>query len=79
MTKKEVQRVLKAIDRWTRAEIMSRYSDRPDWRDYGPIKIKYEDRIRKIIYGTKDMIEIGQNLGILSKPKRRKKRAHKIR
>ena len=74
MKKSEARIVFKLIRMWTRAEIMSRHSQRPDWRDYGKIKLKYEDRIRKRLFGTSDLLKIGIDLGLLKKRSKKKKK-----
>jgi len=78
MKKSEAILIYKLLKQWTRAEIMARHGrfDNLEFADYFLIKVEKEDEIRKILYGTSNLAELGEEWGLLKKgkKKRRKKR-----
>ena len=67
-TDERTKKIWQLIDRWTRAEIMYRhgaYSTEDLTFIQNKLKsIKAQNRIRKILYGTDDLREIGEQLGL---------------
>lgn len=74
MKKSEAIAVWRLAKKWTEAEVKARLGriDNLEFADATQEKIDCEDAIRKIIYGTSDMVHIGIQLGILSAKKKRK-------
>jgi len=70
--------LLKLIEQWTRAEIMARVGrfDNLEYADYFRTKLEKEDELRKFIFGTSNLVELGTRWGLI-KPKRRKKKRRK--
>lgn len=57
------------IKQWTRAEIMARFG--PFWPESGDNRftvLKKEDEIRELLFGTKDLMELGQRWGLPINP-----------
>jgi len=67
-TDERTKKIWKQLDRWTRAEIMYRhgaYSTEDLTFIQNKLKsVKAQNRIRKILYGTHDLKEIGKQLGL---------------
>lgn len=77
MTKKEkrqlekYKKLRKLVRQWTKAEIMARYGEFSDLEfiDYAIKGREAIDKIRKLLYGTSDIIELGLDWDLLSKKK----------
>lgn len=67
MEESKIKEVLQLIEQWTRSEIMARhaYLNNSDFVDYVGIKIEKEDEIRKLLFGTSDLIQLGLRWQIL--------------
>ena len=76
MTIKKRKRLLKLLKRWTKYEIMARLApvEFPVYGDYFFKKMAYEDKIRKLLWGTFNQVELGERWGLLNK-RRKKKRS----
>lgn len=74
MTKKEAKKLYKLIKRWTRAEIMARIGqfDNLEFIDYALKEVEYRDKIRELLYGTSNLVELGEQFGMLGKIKSKK-------
>jgi len=70
--------LLKLIEQWTRAEIMARLGrfDNLEYLDYAQIQLDKKDEIRQLVFGTSDILVLGDRWGLI-KPKRRKKKRRK--
>jgi len=66
MTKSERKKLYKMIEKSTRCEIIARFAPRgwPDYEDYFYEKLKTEDEIRKLMFGTGDLLDLGRRWGI---------------
>lgn len=81
MTKQEAlkqrRQLLKLIEQWTRAEIISRFGrfDNLEYADYYRIMLEKRDEIRELIFGNSELIVLAKRWGLV-KPKKheRKKR-----
>lgn len=76
ITKKQAQKLVTMLEEWTRCEILSRHREfriSLDWADYFQMKLKYEDKIRKKLFGSSDLVELGYKWGLLKDKKERKK------
>ena len=72
MTKKEKnKRLRKLIRHWTRAEIIARHGhfDNLEFIDYALISRQKIDKIRTLLYGTSDLVELGLKWKLLKKKK----------
>ena len=71
---KKYKKLLKLVKEWTRAEVMARspITNFPAYAEYFTVKIDKEDEIRELLFGTSNLIEIGDNLG-LTKAKGKKR------
>lgn len=67
--------LLKLIEQWTRAEIMSRLGrfDNLEFADYYMVKLEKENEIRKLVFGESELIQLAHRWNLM-KPKRRKKK-----
>jgi len=77
MTKKRRKRLYKLLKEWTKAEIMARFGkfDNLEFADYAEIQRDKADKIRTILYGTDDLVQLGLAWGLL-RDKREKRRKH---
>lgn len=84
MTKAEAlqqrKELLNLIEQWTRAEAIARYGefDNLGFGDYAHYAVEKTDEIRRLVFGTDNLFDLGERWGIL-KPKegRRKKKKRK--
>ena len=79
LTKENAKKLFKLCDEWTRAEVMSRHGPDDHFAvvgDYFTICLEKGNEMRKLLYGTSDLVEIGLGLGILEEqdPQRHLKR-----
>jgi len=67
--------LLKLIEQWTRAEIISRFGrfDNLEYADYYKIMLDKKDDIRQLVFGTSDILVLGDRWGLI-KPKQKKRR-----
>jgi len=70
--------LLKLIEQETRAEIMARLGrfDNLEYLDYARIQIEKKDEIRELVFGTSDILILGDMWGLV-KPKRHRKKKKK--
>ena len=76
---KKLKTLKRLVQEWTRAEVMARSPAIywPEYGDYFAIKIQKADEIRKFLYGTDNLIEIGEQLGLPVDPKRKRRHGNK--
>jgi len=77
LKKSEAQKIYSLLNQWTRCEIISRHGqfDNLEFAQYAVKKIEIENRIRKILYGSSDLVRLGIKWELLKpKIKRRKKK-----
>ena len=71
MTKTEALRqrkeLLKLVEQWTRAETIARHGhfDNKGFTDYANIQVDKKDEIRRLVFGTDDLLALGVRWGIL--------------
>lgn len=67
MAELEIKKLVALIEQWTRAEIMARFGQLCNRGDicYAHIQIEKADEIRKLVYGTDDLVVLGEKWGIL--------------
>lgn len=77
MKRSEAEKVYKLIEEQTRAEIMARFGrfDNLEFAEYAKVKIEKEDELRKFVFGTSDLLELGTRWNMLNeRPYRRRKK-----
>ena len=79
--KSEAKHILKLLERWTRAEVIARLGrfDNLEFADYALMKIELEDELRLFLYGTSDLVELGNKFDLLKRKRKKKKKKRKIR
>lgn len=79
MTKSKRKVLYKLINMWTRAEIMARLAPLgwPEFGDYHFEVIQIENKIRKLMYDTDNLVELGDRWGLPIHPKRKKRKKKK--
>lgn len=70
--------LIKIIEQWTRAEIIARFGrfENLVYLNAVQTQIEKKDEIRELVFGTSDILILGDRWGII-KPKRRKKKKKK--
>jgi len=66
ISRKQARKLVKLLERWTRADVMSRLGqfDNLEYLDYAQHKIDYEDKIRKMLFDTSNFAELAKLWGI---------------
>ena len=70
MTKTEAlqqrKELLKLIEQWTRAEVMARLGrfDNLEFADYAMIQVRKKDEIRRLVFGTDDLVALSVKFGM---------------
>jgi hypothetical protein len=80
ITKKQAIRLASLMERQTRAEIMARLSPLggEDNTDYFMMKLKAEDKMRELLFGTADMVELGLQWELI-KPRKQKPKSKTVK
>lgn len=72
MTEKKIKKLRKLLKQWTRAEIMARHGGdfkNLEFIDYALGEVELRNKIRNLLYGTFNLIELGTKWGLLQKKK----------
>ncbi|HEC65798.1 MAG TPA: hypothetical protein ENI23_10910 [bacterium] len=79
MKRSEANYVYKLLRQWTRAEIMARLGrfDNLEFADYFVKKIEIEDKLRKFMFGTSNLVELGIKWGLIKEKRTRRKKKQK--
>jgi len=68
LTKKVALELTELIEQWTRAEAMARYGNSHscdlEYEDFAGAQVKAENKIRKLLFGTSNLIELGHRWGL---------------
>jgi len=69
ITKAEAKRILDLINQWTRCEIIARLGkfNNLGFGEYAKMKIEKADELRKLIYGTSNLVKLGERWGLLKR------------
>lgn len=61
ITRKQAQKLVKLIEYETRCEVMARLGrfDNLEYAEYAIKQIAYKNRIRKMLFGTSNLVELG--------------------
>ena len=81
MKKSEAKEVYKLFKQLTRAEIMARHGHSAglEFGDYYTIKLEKLDEMRRLLYGTDDLIKLGTKWSLLEKEKPEKRERKKLK
>ena len=73
--KSEAIHIMRLLKQWSRAEVMARLGrfDNLEFADYFKIKIEKENELREYLYGSSNLVTLGERWGLLRKKKRRRK------
>lgn len=84
LTRKQANYLYTLVERWVRAGVMARSPavGFPDYGEYFKTKLDLEDQIRRYMFGTDNIIELGHRLGLPVdpppvRPKAKRKVKHK--
>ena len=79
--KAQAIKIFKLIDQKVRCQILARYGrvGVDAWGDYFNKALDFEDDIIEEIYGTKDWLALGYQLGLLKKDMQAKKKRVKLK
>ncbi len=80
--KSQAKKLLKLVEEETRAEIMSRHGrfENLEFANYYQIKLDKQDKIRKLCFGSSDLVRLGIKWGLLKeKEKKRRKKKKSLR
>jgi len=74
--KSQAIHIIKLLEEWTRAEIMARYGPFKslEYADYFMAKLEKKDELRKYLFGSSKLLELGIEWGILKERLNRRKR-----
>ena len=74
ITKKEAKQLLKLLEQSTRAEIMARLGlkDAEGCSNYYGIKTETDDKIKRLVFGTSNLADLGLQWGLLKGNKKKK-------
>jgi len=77
---KQRRKLLKLIEQWTRAEIMSRLGrfDNLEYANYYRTMLDKRDEIRELVFGESQLITLAERWGLV-KSKCRKKKMKKLK
>ena len=66
LTRKQANHLYTLVERWVRAGVMARSPavGFPDYGEYFKTKLDLEDDIRRYMFGTDNIIELGHRLGL---------------
>jgi len=68
-----LDRLLVLLEQWTRADVMSRVSPLPSDICYALVKLKKENEIKELVFGTSDLIVLAHKWGMMGKKVKKKK------
>ena len=76
ITRKQAKKLVKLLEQETRCEIMARFGrfDNLEYGDYARKQIELKDKIRKMLFGTSVVVELGHQWNMLQFGKRKKKK-----
>ena len=76
--KSQLKKLLQLLDAWTEAEIVARYfpfnNNYLTYLEFANDHIKAADEIRKLLYGSDNLVHIGEQYGILETAAMKRKR-----
>lgn len=72
ITRKQAQRLVKLLEREARCEIMARLGkfNNLEYADYAIKQIEYKDKIRKMLFGTSELVQLAKQWDMFSRRER---------
>lgn len=80
ISKKTAEKLVTLLERWTRCEIMARHGEfghSLEWTDYSHKEVVLRDKIRKLLYGSSNLVELGEAWGMLKKEEHKRTKMKK--
>lgn len=79
MNREDRKELYTLIEQWTRCEIVARLSPIgwPDCGDYHFQMIDKQNKIRELMFGSSNLVELGERWGILQKINKKKEQRKK--
>ncbi|KON32544.1 hypothetical protein AC477_02850 [miscellaneous Crenarchaeota group-1 archaeon SG8-32-1] len=76
ITKKQAKRLVELLEREARCEVMARLGrfDNLEYADYAMKQIEFKNRIRKMLFGTSEIIQLAEMWGMAKRGKQKRKR-----
>ena len=76
ITKKQAKKLVKLLEREARCEVMARLGrfDNLEYADYAMKQIEYKNKIRKMLFGTSEIIQLAKMWGMAKHGRRKRKR-----
>ena len=71
MEETKLKELFELIEQWTRAETMARHAPliSEDFACYAHIQVEKADAIRRLVFGTDDLVKLGLKWGLLQEYK----------
>ena len=71
MEEAKLKELLELIEQWTRAEILARHAPlvSKDFACYAHVQVEKGDEIRRLVFGTDDLLKLGLKWGLLQEYK----------
>lgn len=75
----ENEQLRQLVDQWTRADIMARFGPfrTLEYADWFRVKLEKEDEMRKLLFGTSNLVDINDKLGLVKRKKMKKRKKSK--
>ena len=76
VTRKQARKLVKLLTRETRCEIMARFGrfDNLEFAEYAKRQQEYKDKIRKKLFGTSNILELGEKWSMIKKSSKKSNR-----
>lgn len=73
ITRKQARKLVILLERETRCEIMARFGrfDNLEFAEYAKRQQEYKDKIREKLFGTSNILELGERWGMIKKHKKK--------
>jgi len=71
ITRKQARKLIILLERETRCEIMARFGrfDNLEFAEYSKKQQEYKDKIREKLFGTSNILELGEQWGMIKRRK----------
>ena len=74
ISRRQAKKLVKLIEQWTRADVMSRMGrfDNLEFADYAQIKLEKEDKIRELLFDESEIAILAERWGMIKKQDRKR-------
>ena len=74
ISRRQAKKLVKLIEQWTRADVMSRMGrfDNLEFADYAQIKLEKEDKIRELLFDESEIAVLAERWGMIKKRDRKR-------